>query len=56
MREVVLFSLVPSPCAFVACSMKFAQSEFHTASDKRAGPGNKAKYHSTTEEPVAGHI
>ena len=34
-------SLVPRPCAFVACSTKFAQRrEFRTASDERAGPGN----------------
>ena len=35
-------SLVPRPCAFVACSTKFAQREFRTASDERAGPGNEA--------------
>ena len=33
-------SLVPRPCAFVACSTKLC--EFRTASDKRAGPGNEA--------------
>ena len=32
---VVLGSLVPRPCAFVACS---------TGSDERAGPGNEARY------------
>ena len=32
-------SLVPRPCAFVACSTNY---EFHTASDGRAGPGNEA--------------
>ena len=33
------------PCAFVACSTKFAQRirEFRTASDECAGPGNKAR-------------
>ena len=36
--------LVPRPCAFVACSTKFAQSlsEFRTASDEHAGSGNEA--------------
>ena len=31
-------SLVPRPCAFVACS-----TNFRTASDERAGPGNEAR-------------
>ena len=45
-------SLVPRPCAFVACSTKFAAlrvrrlqyeiREFRTANDERAGPGNEA--------------
>ena len=35
----VALSLVPRPCAFITCSMKFC-----TASDKYAGPGNEANY------------
>ena len=42
---VFSYSLIPRPCAFVACSTKFAPlSEFRTASDERAGPENEANF------------